>query len=297
MAAPRFPHGATRAISLNALRAFEASARRSSFTAAADELSVTQAAVSHQIKALEQRLGFALFRRTPRGLVATDEALTLLPTLSDAFGRLDAVMAQFEDGRRREVLTVSAVGAFALGWLMPRLAAFEAACPFVDLRLLTNNNQVDVAGESLDYAIRYGDGGWLGLEATPLMAAPIAPLCSPQVAARLAGPADLANETLLRSFRAGDWAAWLDAAGVSGVGARGPKFDSSVLMVQAALSGQGVALAPPSMFEPLLAEGRLVQPFSLTVDAGSYWLVRLRTRKATPAMEAFRDWIIEACGA
>lgn len=296
MSDPRLSHGSSgRAVSLNALKAFESAARHLSFTAAADELSVTQAAVSHQVKALELRLGFRLFRRTPRGLVVTDEGLTILPTLSDTFDRLNAVMAQFEDGRRREVLTVSVVGSFALGWLMPRLKAFEERCPFVDLRLMTNNNRVDVAGESLDYAIRFGDGAWQGLDAVPLLDAPLSPLCAPHLAERLREPGDLKTTVLLRSYRAEDWPAWLSAAGVEGHPVRGPIFDSSVLMAQAAMLGHGVALVPPSMFEQPLAEGRLAQPFPIAVNGGRYWLVRLRTRPVSPAMRAFQDWLSDAC--
>uniref|UniRef100_UPI000370A5A5 LysR family transcriptional regulator n=1 Tax=Herbaspirillum lusitanum TaxID=213312 RepID=UPI000370A5A5 len=147
---------------LNALRAFEVAARHLSFTSAADELNVTQTAVSMQVKNLEQRLGVALFRRLPRGLALTDEGLALLPVVAQSFGRIADVLAQFEDGRRREVLTVGVVGTFAVGWLMPRLREFQQTYPFVDLRLLTNNNRVDLAGEGLDYAIRFGDGAWHG---------------------------------------------------------------------------------------------------------------------------------------
>src|ERR1700744_3870013 len=130
---------------LNALRAFEASARHLSFTKAAEELCVTQGAISHQVKALEERLGAALFRRSHRGLVLTDEGLALAPALWDAFGRIDTVLEGFEAGGVKEVLTVSAVGTFAVGALLRDLSSFRAGHPFVDLRLLTNNNKVDLA--------------------------------------------------------------------------------------------------------------------------------------------------------
>ena len=147
-------------VPLNALRAFEASARHLSFTRAADELCVTQAAVSHQIKALEARLGVTLFRRSNRGLLLTDEGMALAPTLIDSFGAIDRLFERFDTGGVAEVLTVSAVGTFAVGALLERLPAFRAACPGIDLRLLTNNNQVDLVAEGLDYAIRFGDGAW-----------------------------------------------------------------------------------------------------------------------------------------
>lgn len=292
---PSFSHGAAdlSTVSLNALRAFEAAARHLSFTRAGLELSVTQAAVSHQVKGLEDRLGVALFRRTPRGLVLTDEGQTLQPTLSEVFARLSRLIGRFEGGRAREVLTVGVVGTFAVGWLLPRLAGFNAAHPFVDLRLLTNNNKVDLAGESLDYAIRFGDGAWHGVDAEPMLAAPLAPLCAAATAARIGAPHDLAAHSLLRSYRADDWPAWWRATGMEGVVARGPLFDSSWIMVQAALAGDGIALAPPAMFAPDLAAGRLVQPFATMVDVGGYWLTRLRTRPETAAMRAFRDWLAD----
>jgi len=280
-------------ISLNALRAFEAAARHLSFTRAADELCVTQAAVSHQVKALEERIGAALFRRTPRGLVLTDEGTALAPTLTESFDRMMRIVGQFEGGHRKEVLTVGVVGTFAVGWLLPRLAEFHEQHPFIDLRLLTNNNKVDLAGESLDYAIRYGDGAWHGVNAEPLLKAPLAPLCAPALAEKLQEPADLAAVSLLRSYRTEDWPAWLEAAGAPTIVARGSMFDSSLVMVRAAMQGGGVALAPPSMFQAELTEGTLIQPFALEVDAGSYWLTSLIAKSPTGAMTAFRAWLLD----
>ena len=276
---------------LNALRAFEASARHLSFTRAAIELCVTQAAVSHQVKGLEQRLGATLFRRLPRGLALTDEGLALLPALSDSFDRIGDSMERFEGGRVREVLTVGAVGTFAVGWLLPRLQDFADAHPFVDLRLMTNNNRVDIAAEGLDYAIRFGDGAWHGTNAEPLFDAPMSALCDPVTANRLATPQDLTREALLRSYRSADWPDRFAAAGVSGPHIRGPVFDSSWVMVEAAMQGFGVALAPPMMFERELAQGRIVQPFATTVSTGLYWLTWLKSKQPTSAMRAFLDWL------
>src|ERR1700755_3979 len=152
-------------VPLNALKAFEATARHLSFTRAALELHVTQAAISHQVKGLEDRLKAKLFRRSSRGLQLTDEGLALAPTLFEAFGAIDRLLEQFEAGGVREVLTVSAVGTFVVGALLERLPAFRAAHPRIDLRLLTNNNKVDLIAEGLDYAIRFGDGAWHGCEA------------------------------------------------------------------------------------------------------------------------------------
>jgi len=157
---------------LNALRAFEASARHLNLTHAAQELHVTQTAVSQHIRNLEAYVGKPLFRRLPRGLALTDEGQALLPAVAQAFGSLQRALEQLADSRPREVLTVGVVGTFAVGWLMPRLREFQAQHPFVDLRLLTNNNRVDMAGEGLDYAIRFGDGAWHGTQSDQILEAP-----------------------------------------------------------------------------------------------------------------------------
>jgi LysR family transcriptional regulator of beta-lactamase len=277
---------------LNALRAFEASARHLSFTRAAQELNVTQAAVSQQVRALEERLGTPLFRRLPRGLNVTDEGRALLPVLSDAFGRIEAVLKQFEGGHFHEVLTVGVVGTFAVGWLMPRLKAFRETHPFVELRLLTHNNLVDPASEGLDFAIRFGTGIWPATHNALLLDAPLAVLCAPDIARRLGKPSDLANEVLLRSYRADDWTNWFDAAGLDAWTMNGPVFDSSRLMVEAAVQGAGVALAPPRMFVRELQAGLLVQPFDIEVKTGGYWLTWLKSRRLSHGMRLFRDWIV-----
>lgn len=277
---------------LNALRAFEASARHLNFTRAGLELCVSQGAVSHQVAELERRLGTRLFHRLPRGLALTDEGHALVPVVSEAFDRVAATLDQYADGRFREVLKVGVVGTFATGWLLPRLDRFARAHPSIDLRIATNNNRVDLAGEALDYAIRFGDGAWHGTHAEPLLAAPMTPLCAPVIAARLRAPADLVSERLLRSYRADEWAQWFGAAGVGVPVLRGPVFDSSALMASAAAAGQGVALAPPSMFARELAAELLVQPFGVGIDAGRYWLTRLMSRTESDAMQRFRAWLL-----
>jgi LysR family transcriptional regulator of beta-lactamase len=283
-------------VSLNALRAFEAAARHLSFTRAADELAVTQAAISHQVKGLEERLGAALFRRTPRGLVLTDEGLAMQPALTDAFRRLAHLLARFETSGATEVVTVGVVGTFA-SWLLARLPEFRREHPWVDVRLLTNNNVVDLVGESLDCAIRFGDGNWHGIVAESVLEAPLTPLCAPALAASLAQPQDLATQVLLRSYRPRDWPEWLLAAGASGVIARGPTFDASTTMVQAAMNGHGVALAPAILFQPEQARGALVAPFACSVDVGRYWLTRLGTRTMSDGMQAFRAWLLATTSA
>ena len=279
-------------LSLNTLRAFDAAARHLNFTRAANELCVTQAAVSHQVKALEDHIGRALFRRTARGLVLTDEGVALAPTVAESFARIERQLDACKAGGPMEVLTVGVVGTFAIGFLLERLARFRAEYPRIELRLLTHNNKVDLSAESLDYAIQFGDGAWRSVQADHLMAAPLSPLCAPDVLEQLQQPDDLRTQRLLRSYRNQDWHAWLRAAGVKGVTPRGPLFDASAIMVQAAMFGEGVALAPPCMFVRELQQGRLVQPFDLAVDVGGYWLTRLLSKEPTSAMLAFRAWLL-----
>ena len=276
---------------LNALRAFEAAARHLNFTRAAIELHVSQGAISHQVAALEERLGMPLFRRLPRGLALTDEGQALVPTVAEAFDRIGATLDLYAGGRLREVLNVGGVGTFAAGWLLRRLDDFNRAHPRIDLRLMTNNNRVDLAGEGLDFAIRFGDGAWHGVHAEPILEAPLSPLCSPAVAARLGSPADLVREILFRSYRADEWPRWFAAAGTLCPSLHGPVFDTSLAMVAAAQTGLGVALAPPAMFSDELIAGRVIQPFPAEIVTGAYWLTRLMSRKETPAMAAFREWL------
>jgi LysR family transcriptional regulator of beta-lactamase len=279
---------------LNALRAFEASARHLSFTRAGLELRVTQAAVSHQVKSLEEILGVPLFRRLPRGLALTDEGQALMPVLAESFGRIRATLDRFENGHFREVVTVGVVGTFATGWLLPHLQAFCGAHPHVDLRILTNNNRVDIAGEGLDYAIRFGNGSWHGTDAAPLFAALLSPVCAPDIAERLSQPDDLRHEVLLRSYRPDEWLQWFTAAGVACPTLRGAVFDSSVTMAEAAAQGAGVALLPVRMFTRELQQARLVRPFKIEIAAGGYWLTSLRSKQVTAGMQAFRTWLIKS---
>lgn len=281
---------------LNALRAFEASARHLSFTRAAVELCVTQAAVSHQVKGLEAQLNVTLFKRLPRGLMLTSEGETLLPVLRESFDRIAETLERLEGGHYREVLAVGAVGTFAVGWLLPRLADFQAKHPFIDLRLSTNNNRVDVAAEGLDYAIRFGAGAWHGIEAVRLIEAPLSVLCVPEIARQLREPADVLGQTLLRSYRSDEWPDWFQASGLSTHVAppQSIVFDSSLAMMEAAMQGAGVALAPPLMFARQLAAGAIEQPFAIHITTGSYWLTRLQSRAETAAMVAFKQWLLHA---
>lgn len=283
---------------LNGLRAFEASARHLSFTRAAIELCVTQAAVSQQVKGLEKRLGVALFQRLPRGLKITAEGEALLPTVTSSFDQMATTLDRIEAGQVRELLFLGVVGTFAVGWLLPRLQAFQKRYPFIDVRVSTNNNRVDMAAEGLDFAIRFGQGSWHGTDAFRLFDAPLSPLCTPKLAETLKAPADLMEATLLRSYRADEWSSWFAAAGVTPAAQvnAGIVFDTSLGMMEAALQGLGAALAPPSMFSRHLASGAVVQPFPVTISLGSYWLTRLQSKPPTPAMQVFSDWLFDSIG-
>lgn len=282
---------------LNALRAFEAAARHLNFTHAAAELCITQAAVSRHVIGLEARLGVALFRRLPRGLTLTDEGATLVPVLTASFDRMASALNQFAEGSYTELLTISVVGTFAVGWLMPRLASFQADHPRVDLRLFTNNNRVELATEGIDLAIRFGDGNWPGVEASLIFRTPLTPMCSPATAARLSTPKDLAREPLLRSYRPDEWARWFAGAGLPCPVLRGPQFDSSPALAIAAGAGLGIALLPAALFEGEIEAGRLVRPFAHEIDVGGYWLTCARNKDETPPMRAFRNWLMAGAGA
>lgn len=277
---------------LNALRAFEAAARQGSFTRAAIELCVTQAAVSHQIKGLEDRLGLTLFKRTSRGLVLTDEGTALVPALETAFDRIGSVLDRLLDGHHHEVLNVGVVTTFAAGWLIERIPGFEAANPGIDLRISTNNNRVDIAGEGLDMAIRFGDGGWPGEYRTRLFEAPLTPLCDAGTAGKLRHPADLGSQPLLRSYRSSEWESWFASQNLVCPKLKGPVLDSSPAMASLAAAGLGVALLPARMFERALRSGQLVRPFAADISTGSYWLTALSTRTPSPAMQLFQDWLL-----
>ncbi|MEG0937846.1 MAG: LysR family transcriptional regulator [Comamonas sp.] len=277
---------------LNALRMFDAAARHLSLTRAAQELHVTQAAVSQHIRNLEERLGKPLFRRLPRGLALTDEGQALWPVVAQSFERIQQSLQQVAEPRPREILTVGVVGTFAIGWLIPRLSQFQQLQPHIDLRLLTNNNRVDLAGEGLDAAVRFGDGAWHGTHAQMLLRAPLSPMCTPALAQQLREPADLARQSLLRSYRSQEWEGWFAGLEQTAPLARGAMFDSSLTLAEAAAQGAGVALLPTRMFEHMLQQGRLVRPFAHEVDTGAYWLTHLKSRPASGALQIFRQWLI-----
>jgi DNA-binding transcriptional LysR family regulator len=278
---------------LNSLRAFEAAARHLSFTKAADELHVTQAAVSHQVKALEARLGAKLFRRLPRGLLLTEEGHALLPDLRDAFDRLAQAVEKVGRGGQG-TLTISLLTTFALGWLVPRLPRFQEAHPTIEVRLTTTARLVDFAVEDVDVAIRYGAGGWAGLRCDKIFDDVVTPLCSARFADRLNAYADVLAVPHLHEQYEHDWRTWLGAAGLGAAKLKpGPVFDSTRVAVHAAMAGVGVAVGAPFLFADEIASGALVQPFDLVVPNGkAYWLVSPEATAERPKIKTFRDWMV-----
>lgn len=278
-------------IPLNALRVFEVAMRQGSFTRAAIELRVSQAAVSHQIARLEDRLGAKLFLRTSGGLIPTDEGQALFPVLEHGFDTMARALDRLGGRREREILKLGVVTTFAVGWLIPRISSFQAAHPNVEVRISTNNNRVEILREGLDLAVRFGSGHWPGSEVEALVEAPLSPLCAPSLSGEMRCPDDLGRQTLLRSYRSDEWAHWFASVGISAPSISGPVLDSSVALADLAQDGHGVALLPVAMFTQRIAEGRLVQPFQAAVTAGRYYLCWPEDRRLTPAMIDFRHWL------
>jgi len=288
--------------SLNGLRAFEAAARHLSFTLAAAELNVTQTAISHQIRRLEEELGIRLFIRQNRALALTPEARDYLPGVRAAFNDLrlatDRLLRKDDD----KVLTVSTLASLAAKWLLPRLTDFQEQHPGIDVRITTSTSLVDFQRDNVDAAIRYGRGQWPGLRADWLMADELFPVCSPSLLRGdkpLRRPEDLRDHPLLHTSNANsdDWRLWLTAAGLPADIARHPgiTFDMIFMTIQAAIDGIGVAMGRTSYVRDDIAKGRLVVPFriALPTDAGFY-LVAPEGRREAPKLTAFRQWLIAA---
>lgn len=283
---------------LNALRAFEATARLSTLAAAAAELNVTPSAISHQIKALEDVLGVRLFRRANRRLELTKDGRTLLPGLSDGFRRLALAVAELEANRHAGVLTVSMLSTMAMRWFMPRLPRFQAEHPEVEVRISTTTRAVDLEREDIDMALRHGQGRWPGLKADFLFRLETIPVCSPELPrshAPLDTPRDLSRHVLLHAdTRPDDWRDWLAAAGTADLRpSRELTFDTTDFALAAAIRGIGVAIADRHIVRDDIESGRLIAPFDLSVrhDSG-YYLVYPEDRAGQPKGAAFRNWLL-----
>lgn len=286
---------------LNALRAFEAAARCRSFQAAAGQLFVTPAAVSHQVKHLEAYLGVKLFHRGHRAVELTAEGQALAASLSELFGQLDLALDRATAPAAAD-LRVSTMESFAAKWLAPRLHRFHRDCPDLKVRIETGNEHADFVRDGIDVAIRYGPGGYTGVSSERLMDAPVFPVCAPSLpddGRPLAAPDDLRHHTLLHDESAAgrpgvpDWSAWLGASGATQVDAsRGPVFASIYLAQEAAIAGHGVALGVAPLVEEDLHRGRLAKPFEHSLaNAYAFWIVRRRGADTHPAIETFCRWL------
>ncbi|HTO61093.1 MAG TPA: transcriptional regulator GcvA [Bradyrhizobium sp.] len=292
---------------LNAMRAFEASARHESFSAAASELSVTPAAVGQLVRSLEEWLGTPLFHRSQSGrarLVLTETAQRALPDIRAGFERLSLGLERLKEASASGVLTVTVSPAFAAKWLLPRIDRFQAAWPDTDVRLDTSLKLLDFVAQGIDVGVRYGAGVWPGLTAEKLMDEDIYPVCSPTLLhqkRRLRTPADLAGQTLIHDLsvdaRAGfaTWSTWMEQADAADVATkRGLRINNSAAVLQAAIDGHGIALARSIMARDDLAAGRLVRLFPKVVLASrlAYYVVYRPECADLPRLVAFRDWLV-----
>ena len=289
---------------LSALRAFEAAGRLQSFTRAAEELHVTTAAISHQVRSLEEWLGLRLFRRTTRRLFLTEEGQLALGHFREGFERLAKGVEVLREGDRRRILTVSTTPSFAAKWLVPRLDRFAHVHPDIDMRLAASTALVRFDRDQVDVAVRFGRGRYEGVGSQRLFGEFVTPMASPRVWAALRRkprPADVSRMTILHddsvlmTGRQPGWPEWLRRAGVSGSNVdRGMHFDDGHLVLQAAAEGRGVALGRIALAAPDLDAGSLVAPFPevLALDAG-YWLVIPEGREKRPAIAAFTAWMAD----
>jgi len=290
---------------LNSLRAFEAAARHLSFKKAAEELHVTPAAISQQVRALEEYCGADLFLRLTRALRLTENGRAALPALREGFDRLADASETMRAKVRGGILTVSVAPSFGAKWLVPRLDRFRTAHPDYDVRLDATDALASFSGDGVDVALRYGRGVYRTLKAECLMPEVAFPVCSPRTLETdppLRRPEDLRHQTLLHvqwtteDEAAPNWRMWLRAAGIEGVDPeRGPRFSIESMAVDAAIAGQGVALASGALVADDIRAGRLVRPFPRSISEATtfcYYLVYPEAKAPDPRVMAFRDWII-----
>jgi LysR family glycine cleavage system transcriptional activator len=298
-------HGRKHLGHLNAWRALEAAARNSSFVIAADELFVTPAAISHQVKLLEAYLGIALFRRTARGVVLTNAAASILPELTAAFDQLNRSIGRLRRRNSGAVVTITVPPSFATKWLVPRLERFRTLHPGVDVRIDTTDRLVDFESEDIDLGVRYGFGDYPDLQVEPLLGEEVFPVCSPELADRLGMPvtaAALAKATLIHdtTIQFNDefpnWESWIEHVhgdrGELDV-SRGLHVNSSILAIEAAIGGQGVALGRSVIVADDLHAGRLVRPYGEdSIKGCTYHVVLPKESLEHRHIALFRDWLV-----
>ena len=281
---------------LNALKAFEAAARQESFTRAAEELCVTQGAVSHQVKALEADLAIKLFNRERQRLIITEAGRDYLAVVRDALDRIAVGTERLLHRQSAGVLTVSTSPDFAAKWLVHRLGHFAEAHAGIDLRVSATMHHVDFAREDVDMAVRHGDGNWPGLDAVQLSAEQLFAICSPKLMSgrRLARRADILKFPLIHLDSRADWTKWLRVAGISDDNVRhGPVLNRASMVIDAAINGQGIALARTTLAAWDLINGRLVRPFAEALRLSkTYWIVCPKATSNVPKIVTFRDWLL-----
>ncbi len=286
---------------LNALRAFEVAARSENFTRAAEELGVSQVAVSQQVKTLEAVLGLKLFTRDGKRLVITSAGKQYLAVVRDALDRIAVGTDRLLQDRPSSVFTISTSPDFGAKWLVHRLGRFATAHPKIDLRVSTTNKQVDLIAEQVDLAIRHGDGHWAGLDAVVLSAERLMPVCSPKLLSgrnRIAQASDLLELPLLRLDGWTTWSKWFEAVGISASARPGPVLNQASMLIDAAIDGQGVALARTTLAALDLLHGRLVVPIDVALPLeNTYWIVYPKLASGASKVVPFRDWLLAEAAA
>jgi len=282
---------------LNALKAFEAAARHESFTRAAEELCVTQGAVSHQVKALEAELAVRLFSRERQRLIITEAGRDYLTVVRDALDRIAIGTERLLQRQNAGVLTVSTSPAFAAKWLVHRLGHFAEAHAEIDLRISATLHHVDFAREEVDLAVRHGDGNWPGLDTVRLSSEQLFAVCSPKLLSgrhRLSKPADILKFPLIHMDSRTDWNNWLQEAGLDEAGVtHGPVLNRASMVIDAAINGQGVALARTTLAAWDLINGRLMRPFPLSLPLSkTYWIICPKATASLPKIVTFREWLL-----
>jgi LysR family transcriptional regulator, glycine cleavage system transcriptional activator len=282
---------------LNALKAFEAAARYESFTRAAEELCVTQGAVSHQVKALEAELGIKLFNRERQRLLITEAGREYLVVLRDAFDRIAVATERLVQRQSSGVITVSTSPDFAAKWLVNRLGRFAETHPGIDLRVSATLHHVDFAREDVDLAVRHGEGNWAGLDVVRLCTEQLFAVCSPKLLAgrnRITKPSDVLKFPLLHLDDSNAWARWFEAVDLKVADhLHGPVLNRASMVIDAAIDGQGIALARTTLAATDLINGRLVRPFAETLRLSKgYWIVCPKATSALPKIMTFRDWLL-----
>ncbi len=290
--------------SLSLLQTFELAARRLSFTEAAEELCITQSAVSRQIRSLEEQLGVPLFKRLHRALELTPEGKTLFETVARNLDDLEVSIREIQVVKSFPQLTVGTSVSFAYFWLMPRLAKFSEAHPEIDLRILASDQALDLAKGTADIGVLYGNGQWPGFKSDLLFGEEVYPVCGPAYLEqdhKLATSADFLEETLLHLDSGGniwggvDWQVWLKTHGVTDLPTRrGIRLNNYPMIIQAALGNRGVALGWSYIVDEMVDQGLLIKPLDLNLKTeNGYYLVSSKEASPQSAIAAFRNWILE----